>query len=158
MLAFERKESGLMLRAPRRPRSPLLSKELIARIVLTGLLLMAAAFGLFEWEEMTGASHAQARTVAVNAFAAISSLYLLNCRSLHRPYWTLGIFTNPLLLAGIALMALMQIAFTYLPFMNGLFHTAPIGGDSWLRIGAAALLAHAAIGLEKTIAGRASRP
>jgi Ca2+-transporting ATPase len=126
MLAFEPRERGVMLRPPRHPQSPLLSRELILRVVLAGLVLMATAFGLFEWEEMSGAGHARARTVAVNAFAAISSVYLLNCRSLQSSYWKLGLFSNPWILLGIALMILLQLSFTYIPFMNGMFHTEPI--------------------------------
>lgn len=154
MLAFEPREPGIMGRPPRHPQSPLLSRELILRVVLAGVLLMLSAFGLFEWEEMSGASHAQARTVAVNAFAAISTLYLLNCRSLQSSYWKVGLFSNPWILLGIALMTILQLGFTYLPFMNSLFHTEPIGLDSWARILAAALVAHVLIGCEKFLAKR----
>ncbi len=74
MLAFEPKEPGLMSRPPRHPSSPILSGELIRRILLIGVILMAAAFGLFEWEEWNGAGDAAARTVTVNVFSVISML------------------------------------------------------------------------------------
>lgn len=156
MLAFEPREGGIMRRPPRHPRSPLLSRELVGRVLLAGLLLMASAFGLFEWEELNGASHAQARTVAVNAFAVISTLYLLNCRSLNRSFWSIGIFSNPWILLGIVMMTMLQLAFTYLPFMNRLFHTEPIGLQSWLGIIAAGFASLWAVGLEKFLARRFS--
>ncbi len=156
MLAFEPREKGIMRRPPRHPLSPLLTRELVGRVVLVGFLLMAAAFGLFEWKELTGATHAQARTVAVNAFAIISALYLLNCRSLHGSYWSLGILSNPWILLGIVIMVGLQLGFTYLPIMNDLFQTEPIGLDSWAGIVATAVVAHAVVGLQKFLANRLS--
>lgn len=154
MLAFEPRESGVMQRPPRNPQGPLLSGELLGRMLLMGLLLMAAAYGLFEWKEYNGATAVQARTVAVNTFAVISTLYLLNCRSLERSYWSIGLLSNRWIPLGVLFMALLQLAFTYLPFMNRLFHSEPIGLESWGAIGAVAILAHFVVGLEKFIARR----
>jgi hypothetical protein len=44
-----------------------------------------------------------------------------------------------------------QLFFTYAPLMNKLFHTAPIGTASWLRIGIVAVIVFAAVELEKWI-------
>jgi len=157
MLAFEPREKDVMKRPPRNPQGPLLSGELLGRMLLMGLLLMGAAYGLFEWKEVNGATHVQARTVAVNTFAVISTLYLFNCRSLERSYWAVGVLSNRWIPAGVLLMALLQLGFTYLPFMNRLFHTEPIPLESWIAIGAVALVAHFVVGLEKFIAARLAR-
>jgi len=127
-LAFEPKEPGLMDRPPRRPGTPILNGVLLQRILLVGLMLLAGAFGLFEWALHHGASVDQARTVAVNVFAVGQAFYLLNCRSLRWSMFRIGVFSNPWVWAGIAAMALVQIAFTYLPFMNRPFsHRAHFG-------------------------------
>ncbi len=159
MLAFEPKEPGLMERPPRHPSSPILSRDLVWRILIVGAILMASAFLLFEWEEWSGAGDAQARTVTVNVFSVISSFYLLNCRSLHQSFLKVGFFSNKWILVGIVLMAVMQLLFTYLPLLNRLFHTVPIGVDSWLRILGVGILSHWLISLEKwSTRRRASRP
>jgi hypothetical protein len=44
-----------------------------------------------------------------------------------------------------------QLLFTYAPFMQHLFHTAPLDAGAWLRITGVALLSFAAIELEKWI-------
>ena len=49
MLAFEPKEPDIMQRPPRDPRTPLLTGELIGRILLVSLILLVGAFGSFEW-------------------------------------------------------------------------------------------------------------
>ena len=115
MLAFEPKEAGIMDRPPRRAGEPLLSRPLVVRILTMGMVLLVSAFGLFEWEVLTGADEAAARTVAVNVFAVISMGYLLNCRSLSRSTRDVGLLTNPWILAGIGLMAALQLLLTYLP-------------------------------------------
>ena len=148
-LAFEPKEPGIMHRPPRRPESPILSGELIFRIALVGLLLLIGSFGLFEWALQRGASEAEARTIAINVFAVGQSFYLLNCRSLRYSIFRLGLFSNPWIWAGIAAMMGAQLLLTYLPVMNWLFHTAPIGWMDWLHIALVGLVIYLVIGTEK---------
>jgi magnesium-transporting ATPase (P-type) len=148
-LAFEPREPGLMDRPPRSPGAPILDAVLLQRILLVGLMLLAGAFGLFEWALHHGASVEQARTVAVNVFAVGQAFYLLNCRSLRWSMFRIGVFSNPWVWAGIAAMAAVQLAFTYLPIMNQLFHTAPISASYWLAILAVGLVIYVVMGLEK---------
>jgi magnesium-transporting ATPase (P-type) len=148
-LAFEPKEPGIMDRAPRRPDAPILTGELIFRIGLVGLLLLIGSFGLFEWALQRGASEAEARTIAINVFAVGQSFYLLNCRSLRYSIFRLGLFSNPWIWAGIAAMMGAQMLLTYVPVMNWLFHTAPIGWMDWLHITLVGLVIYLVIGAEK---------
>jgi len=150
-LAFEPREPGIMSRPPRTPDSPILSGELVFRIVLVGLLLLIGSFGLFKWALYQGASEAEARTIAVNVFAVGQSFYLLNCRSLRFSMFQLGLFSNPWIWGGIAAMAVAQLLFTYSPLMNQLFHTAPIGLMDWVRILGVGLIIYLVIGVEKKI-------
>ncbi|MBF6096423.1 cation transporting ATPase C-terminal domain-containing protein, partial [Nocardia cyriacigeorgica] len=84
-----------------------------------------------------------------NLFVVVETCYLLSCRSLRRSAWRTGLFTNRWVVAGIAAQAAAQLAFTYLPVMNTIFDTAPIGPDAWLRIGALAAVASAVVALDK---------
>jgi len=77
------------------------------------------------------------------------TFYLLNCRSRTRSMFSIGLFSNPWLLAGIAATWLAQMAFTYLPLMNRLFHTAPVRAEAWLYIVAIGVFAFAVVELEK---------
>ena len=49
------------------------------------------------------------------------------------------------------LQAVGQIALTYLPAMNRVFHTAPLGWDAWLRILAIGLAASLVVAAEKRL-------
>ena len=149
MLAFEPKEKGIMLRSPRKPDAPILSRILMFRITLVGLLLLVGAFGLFEIALVRGASEAEARTVATNVFVFGELFYLFNCRSLTQPLSKLGFFSNRWLLAGVSGMIVLQLFFTYSSLMNGLFQTAPIGLVDWVQIILVGYVIYYSVKLEK---------
>ncbi|MGW8161296.1 MAG: cation transporting ATPase C-terminal domain-containing protein, partial [Desulfobulbales bacterium] len=149
MLAFEPKEEGIMLRPPRDPDIPILTRQLIARIALVGILLLISTFILFHIELKQGATYEQARTVAVNTFVVIELCYLFNCRSLVKSVFETGFLSNLWVIGGAGLMLLIQIFYTYIPFMNRLFQSSPISIRSWLNILAAGLFASFIVELEK---------
>jgi Ca2+-transporting ATPase len=152
MLVFESKEPDLMDRPPRDPRQPILTFALFMRTGFVSLLILAGAFALFLWEtQRQGATLAEARTAVVNVVVSVEAFYLLNCRSLTRSAFAVGLFSNPWVIAGIGLAIATQLLFTYAPFMNKLFHSAPITGEAWLRIVAVGVIAFAAVELEKWI-------
>ena len=153
-LAFEPIEKGIMRRPPRRLDQPVLDRALIRRIVLVSFLLLAGAFGLFLRELAQGHSLAEARTVAVNVFVMVEAAYLFNCRSLTQGFWKQGLFSNLWIWAGVGSMMLLQLAMTYLPVMNQLFGTAPIGVAEWLEITLVALFSSSVIALEKWLTYR----
>ena len=150
-LAFEAKESGIMLRPPHQPNQPLLSNQLIFRTVFVGLLLCAGAFGLFEWEMNHEDSINKARTAAVNFFCIGQSFYLLNCRSLTHSAVKVGLFSNPWVWIGIFAMIVAQIGYIYTPILHVFFHSEPIGQDEWILTVAGGFVIYCIVGLEKLI-------
>ncbi len=154
MLAFEPKEPGLMNRPPLDPRKPLLTAELITRIILVGFMLLVGAFGLFEWQLGQGRSVEAARTCAVNIFVFGEIFYLFNCRSLRHSMFRIGLFSNRWVLGGVGLMVLLQLLFTYLPVMNSAFGSRPIGFKEWVVIVGASSIVYSVIECEKLIRRR----
>jgi Ca2+-transporting ATPase len=157
MLAFEPKEPDLMLRPPRNPEMPIITGELVFRIILVGSLLMAGSFVLFNVEMSKSGNLAAARTIAVNLFVTGELMYLFNCRSLTVSMFRLGIFSNLPLFAGVIVMILFQIGFTYNPAMNTLFHSAPISLFQWGNIILWSLSIYFIVGIEKSIRGAVCR-
>jgi cation-transporting ATPase F len=153
-LAFEPAEKGIMRRPPRPPSAPILDRALVWRILLVGVLLLLGSFGLFLLELERGSGVAEARTVAANVFVLVETVYLFNCRSLTRSFWSMGLFSNRWLWLGVGLMLALQLAFTYLPLFNSLFHTAPIDATAWLGIAGFALACGVIVGLEKAVRAR----
>ena len=149
-LVFEPKEQGLMQRPPRDPQKPLLTVGLALRTGLVSLVMLAGAYWLFFCEShVAGEPLAAARTSVINVIVLVELAYLFNCRSLNRPFFASGVFSNPWAIAGALAMLAAQLFFTYAPLMNTLFHTAPIGAGSWLRIAGVAASVLVVVEIEK---------
>ena len=133
-LAFELKEPGIMARPPRAPGSPIVSRGVVTRIVIAGLILLTCAFGVFEWAEGRGLSDAVARTAAVNVFMSVQLFYLFACRSLRRSLFRLNPFGNRMIILGVVVVIVLQLLFTYAPFMQTAFDTATLTVNEWAVI------------------------
>jgi cation-transporting P-type ATPase F len=92
--------------------------------------------------------------VVANLIVIVEAFYLLNCRSLTRSFFSLGWFSNLWVVGGLAAMIGAQLLFTYAPFMNTLFHSAPISGLAWLKIFAIGLIIFVVIEFKKWLNAR----
>jgi Ca2+-transporting ATPase len=151
MLAFEKIEPTVMSRPPRKSTQSILSSALIVRIIIVGILLCMGAFGFFEYALQNGRSVEAARTIAVNIFVFGELFYLFNCRSLQYSIFKIGVFSNPLIWLGVFSMTLLQLLFTYAPFMNKAFHTTPVEPMDWVFIISTGIIIYSIIGVEKYI-------
>ncbi len=149
MLAFEPKEPGIMNRPPREPNEPILTTSLVVRIIIVGALLCAGALLFFELALQNGRTDAEARTIAVNIFVLGELFYLFNCRSLRYSMFKIGLFSNPLIWLGVFGMLALQVLYTYLPFMNVAFQSAPLTLADWGISSVPGLIIYAVIGLLK---------
>ncbi|MGE5153884.1 MAG: cation-transporting P-type ATPase [Bdellovibrio bacteriovorus] len=134
-LAFEPPEAGVMRRPPRSPREPLLSPLLLWRIAFVSLILMVGTFGVFLWDLGRGLGIEHARTAAVNTLVAFEIFYLFNSRYIKAPVLNRrGLLGSPYVLSAVGLLALFQLAYTYLPPAQALFGSAAIDGTTWVWI------------------------
>jgi Ca2+-transporting ATPase len=70
--------------------------------------------------------------------------------------FAVGVFSNRWLLAGVGIMATLQLAFTYVPTMNRMFQSAPIGAIEWCLILGVGALIYGIVGVEKSLRRRGS--
>ena len=126
-LAFEPMEADVMKRPPRPAGAPMLSAFLVWRIVFVSTLFVAGIFGIFAWTRTHGSSLEEARTYAVNTLVVMEVFYLFSVRYLRAPSLTLkGILGTRAVLIAVAVVASLQLVFTYAPFMEALFDTRPV--------------------------------
>lgn len=159
-LAFEPTERDAMRRPPRRPDEALLSRFLVWRIVLVSALFVAGIFGMYGWARARGIDVETARTMAVNTLVAMEVFYLFSVRYLRLGSMTLtGVRGTAPVLIGIGLVVVLQLGFTYLPFMQGLFGTGAVAIVDGLAILAAGVALLVVLEIEKSVrrllAGRA---
>jgi magnesium-transporting ATPase (P-type) len=154
-LAFEPAEDGIMQRRPRPPGEALLSGFFVWRVILVSVLMMSGALGLFLWELSQGNSLESARTMAVNAIVMAEMFYLLNSRHvlasvLNRE----GLTGNRIALWAIAACVPLQLAFTHLPLMQGIFGSTDLDLIEWLKVFGAGLMVFCFAELEKFVIRR----
>jgi magnesium-transporting ATPase (P-type) len=149
-IAFEGAERDLMKLPPRDAGEAILTGALLWRIAFVTTLMVAGTFGIFGILRAGGAELDYARTAAVNAIVVFEAVYLLSIRRLRGPGWS-GLFSADswAVWTALAVVAIAQIAFTYVPLLNDAFTTVPIGLDAWLLIALAAAVLFAASETEK---------
>ncbi|MCX7718375.1 MAG: cation-transporting P-type ATPase [Candidatus Sumerlaeaceae bacterium] len=161
-LAFEAMEPDVMARPPRRPNAPILSKFVVLRTVMVGILMTVGGVGMFLYEYYTELQRGivvdlalrEAQTIAVTTIMFFQTFYLLNCRSLRDSILKIGLFSNPTIYLGIGVLMLLQIAFVHLPLMNTLFDSAPLSLEAWIKSAAVGALVLPVISLEKWLRQR----
>ena len=156
-LAFEPTEPGTMQRPPRKSTDPLLSPLLLWRIGFVSLLFVIGVFGVFFYAIERGFPVDGAQTMVVNTIVVMEVFYLFSVRYVHGPSMTWqGVIGTPAVIAGVAFVIVAQLAFTYLPFMQRVFATRPIGlADGALIIGVGVAL-FLCVEVEKRILARFS--
>lgn len=154
-LAFEEGEEDLMRRSPRDPKAPLLDLFLLWRVVFVSLLLLAGVFSMFIWLLNQGGSEELARAGAVNMLVTGSAAYLINSRFLINSTLSIsGIFGSRPVWISIALIMLLQFAFTYLPFMQFIFGSEALSLTHWLAILLGSIIIYLIVEAEKFLWGR----
>jgi magnesium-transporting ATPase (P-type) len=151
-LAFEPTEPGVMARPPRPRNESLLNGFLLWRIVFVSALFLAGIFAMYGWAISRGYPLELARTLAVNTLVVMEVFYLFAVRYLDSPSITLrGVMGTPVVLMSVALVVMLQLLFTYAPFMHRFFASHPVSlvdGMRVIAVGAGVLLA---LELEKRV-------
>jgi P-type Ca2+ transporter type 2C len=143
-LGAERAEPGTMSRPPRPRGERLLDARTLGRTFgwigpLEGLAAMAGfffAYGLAGWipgEPLadSGELYLQATTMTMAGIVMAQIGAGIAWRTNRRSIAEVGLFTNPLLLAGIALELAMVALLAYTPGLNRLFHTSGLEAWHW---------------------------
>ncbi|WP_273950953.1 HAD-IC family P-type ATPase [Leuconostoc mesenteroides] len=126
---FEPAEPGLMKRPPRKTTAKLMSRYDVFQMVYVSVIIAAVALVVFEHlDDITGFAVASTMTVNILIFGKI--FYMFNIRTaapaLSKTFWT-----NPMAFVAIGAMIILQLLFTYVPFMQGVFSTAALSLSDW---------------------------
>jgi len=146
-LGSEKPSPDIMQRPPRPKNEHLLTRGVLVRAyfylgLLEALAGMSAYFyvmhqGGWVWPQPlapTATLYLQATTACLAGIIATQIANVFVCRSPNVSVITLGVFSNRLVLAGIATEMLLAAFIIYTPIGNSLFTCAPIGADVWLLL------------------------
>ncbi|RJQ53629.1 MAG: HAD family hydrolase [Actinobacteria bacterium] len=132
-LAFDPKEPGIEGRPPRDPREGILSRLLWIRLVVVGAVVAAAALGTFLWL-LPNASLEHARTVALTAIVFTQFFHVFNSRSETKSVFRQNPLENRFLFFSMLAAFVAQMSILYVPAMNTLFRTTPLGARELLPV------------------------
>jgi magnesium-transporting ATPase (P-type) len=143
-LGTEAAEAGIMSSKPRSLKAPLLDLQLLCRALLWyGLIEATAGLScyffsnlLHGWPSVALAApgsdgYRMATTMTVMGIVAAQIGAVLCCRTERASLFTVGPFSNRLVLIGIATELLLLLALMHVPVLQNLFNTAPVSIIEW---------------------------
>ncbi|MFH2104621.1 MAG: HAD-IC family P-type ATPase [Parcubacteria group bacterium] len=150
-LAFEKKEKDVMKDPPRKLKEPILDTEIKVLILIISIVTDLILFGLFIWLWKTTGDLTYTRTMVFVGLGLDSLLYVFSCRSLKRSIWHINPFSNKFLVAAALFGFSMLCVALYIPFMQDVLKTVPLGLSDWLLLVGLAVLNIAAIEITKWV-------
>jgi magnesium-transporting ATPase (P-type) len=146
-LGAERAEPGTMSRPPRPRSEHLLNGSVGRRIMLAfGPLESLAALGSFlfaymlagwhPWEALAGSGslYVEATTMTFAGIVMAQVGAAMAWRTDRESVFSIGLFSNRLLLIGIATEVAMVGLLSYVPGLQQIFHTGALSGREWLLL------------------------
>lgn len=170
-LAFEPAEKNIMQHPPIKKNEAFFSKALIWRSILVAILMLTGAFGLFVLAFGSQTDLDVARTIVVNTIVIGEIAYLLNLCTISIPmvsskqkrrqkffafFFLRKYFPNKAILLAIISVILLQLFFSYVPFMQKLFNTANLNCQQWSYIWAFGVLLFLLVEVEKFVTQKIS--
>jgi len=169
-LGMEAPEPGIMKRPPRRRDERLLNRATIVRVYLwLGLVESAMVLGGYllaiyqgGWRPglpmpSRGPIYLAATTMTLAGIVACQAGNVLSCRSPLQSVRSLGLTSNPMVLAGIAVEFVLLMALIYVRPLSRIFSMTPLDARQWVLLAAFAPLMIALEEGRKALARRLAR-
>ncbi len=118
---------GVMNLAPRNPKEPIISKSMLALILVIGLMMTVPVLFLFGKYVQTSLATAQTMSFTLVVLFELLVVYAI------RKNYGAAFFSNMYLFAAVIGSLLLQLAVIYTP-ISSIFRTAPLGGAEWTVI------------------------
>ena len=133
-LATEKGDPDIMRQKPRPPKEPIINRFmrvgiLIQTIAITGAVLAAYAIGRSSSQHV-----AFAETMAFATLTLSELLRAFTARSEYFPLFKIGVFSNRWMNYAVLSSLVIILASIYVPFLNVVFQTEPLGLAQWREI------------------------
>ncbi|MCX7856573.1 MAG: HAD-IC family P-type ATPase [Deltaproteobacteria bacterium] len=156
-LAFEPGEAYVLKRPPRHPKEGIMSRLLIQRTIIVGMLISVGVIFNYVLALKTGGSLEKARTVAVTTMVFFQFFQAWNSRSEHESIFKINPFTNPFLFFSLIASFFAQLAFIYSSAFQWVFRTKPIAINDWVQIVIVSLSVVIVVEIDKYLRKRLKR-
>lgn len=137
-LGVEKAEKDVMRHKPRRAGASFFAEGVGISIIYQGIIKGLITLTVF-YIGTRCYSHATAVTMAFVTLGLIQLTHSFNVRSNTKSLFTLGVFSNPHLIAAVSVAAFMQVGVVLIPFLNRIFKVEPLNMAQWLIVLAGAV-------------------
>lgn len=146
-LGFDPPEKDVMKRQPREPGESIFSHGLAAIILTRGFLIGLTTLAVYVTMIHFTADVSLARTGAFVTLMLIQLIHVFECKSETRNLFQIPLFNNIYLVFAVLISLAMILAVVYIPALQVIFKTVPLGLNDWLIIGGMSFLVPAAASL-----------
>lgn len=128
-------DKKIMQRPPRMKNESVISWQMGGTMLMQGAFIAFCsllAFYLVYFVEGEGIE--RARTASFIVLACSQLFHSFNCRSTHESIFSLGFLTNSKLVYATLLSFILQMSVVYVPFLQTVFKTKPLGLFDWVMV------------------------
>jgi P-type Ca2+ transporter type 2C len=134
-LGTEKGDPDIMLQRPRPPREPIINKTMWIGIVVQTIAITSVTLGAYYIGKFTNPVHIEfAETMAFVTLSCSELLRAYTSRSEFYPLLKIGFFSNKWMNLAILSSLTLIIVVIYVPFLNLVFNTLPLGWAQWADI------------------------
>ena len=131
-LSMEPKEPDLLKNLWLKKKPRLIDGALLLKMLYMSIPMGVGSLAVFLYYHQADLAHA--RTMTLITMAMYQWFNAWNCRSEDRSLFELGLFSNRVLIAVMALVLALQSAIVYVPFMRHIFKTVPLSAHDWIVV------------------------
>ena len=155
-LGVDPPSSGVMERGPRSADEGILTPRNQANVVWQGAAITLAGLAMWVYAEFLMPNHSpeRAQTMLFTAMVLAQLLHAFSFRSATRTVFSLNSLKNRWLVYALLGSMTLQVLAIYLPPLQKVFNTVPLGAFDWLTVLLAALVPTVLIDIVKVLRGR----
>ena len=154
-LGYSKPATGLMVRPPRPPKQPILSRATIVWLVFAGLVISVGTLSVISWGEQTR-TLALARTMGMVTFSLSNLFFSIESKDEKASALSLETFSDNRFLTMTAVSFFLLVMSTALFPFQRVLRTTPLDLNEWLLSATAALPIVAAAEIQKALWRRKS--
>ena len=134
-LGTEPGDPDIMDQPPRPTNEPIINKFMLVGIVVQTIAITAVTLGAFALGRFADQEHiAFAETMAFATLSISELLRAYTARSEYYPLLKIGLFKNKVMNWAVLASLILIMVVIYVPFMQPIFNTAPLGWSQWIEI------------------------
>jgi Ca2+-transporting ATPase len=131
-LGTEKGDPDIMKQPPRPPKENIINKYMQIGVIIQTIAITSVTLGAYFLGRNTEPEHIEfAETMAFVTLSCSELLRAYTARSEYFPLLKIGVFTNKWMNVAVASSLALILAVIYVPFLNNVFDTLPLGLAQW---------------------------